>query len=213
MIKIAISICAAGLLVSACQHTDAPTKSKIVDLEALAALMENSFATPPENTDSVLRDRRVRVSSDALEGVWFYTQINRAAEEKVYRQRLSHLTLSEDGKSVVQNAYGLKTPEKYTDAWNTPGLLSSISADDYDPYFDGGCEQAWTPEPDGGWTGYVDPLTCIIKSKRRNQEIRIESEGYLSKDEFRTNERGFDKDMNFLWGSKPGEMITLYPTR
>lgn len=151
--------------------------------------------------------------SDSLQGVWFYTQLNTRPERKLYRQRLSHLKISEDGSAIVQTTYGLNTPEKYVDAWNHPVLLSTLKPEDFTRYFKTGCEQVWRPADDGAWMGYVDPQTCVITSKRRGKDIRIESEGYLSKDVYRTNERGYDMDMTFLWGTKPGEMITLYPVQ
>ena len=197
----------------ACQSSEQSARPAKADIKAFAGLMENVFETVPENTETVIRDKRVRVTSKALDGMWFYTQLNTGEEGKLYRQRLSQLTLSEDEGVVVQTAYGLKTPAKYADAWNTPGLLSALTPDDFDPYFTKGCEQVWTPQGDGAWTGYVDPKTCVITSKRRSKDIRIESEGYLSKGVYRTNERGYEMDMTFLWGTKPGEFITLYPVR
>ena len=183
------------------------------DINVFASLVENTFVTPPENTDTIIKDRRVRVYSDALDGIWFYTQLNTGADGKLYRQRLSNLTLSDDGSAIVQRTYGLKDPSLYENAWEFPERLKALTEADFKPYLTSGCEQIWKPTQTSAWSGYVDPMTCVITSKRRNKDIRIESEGYLSKDEYRTNERGYDMDMTFLWGSKSGEMITLYPVR
>ena len=214
--RVAMILKTACLALAACQPSgetaeDQTTNAPTADIIALAALMENVFETLPDNTENIIRDKRVRVTSDALDGVWFYTQLNTGAEGKLYRQRVSELKLSVDGKDVIQKAYGLKDPAKYADAWNSPELLSALTLDDFDPYFTTGCEQVWTPQAGGAWTGYVNPQTCVITSKRRNKDIRIESEGYLSEDVYRTNERGYDIDMTFLWGTLPGETIALYP--
>lgn len=202
-----------ALLGSICLTSCAPQeRSTVVDVEMLARHIEATFETPGSDTDNIIRDRRVRVNAPALDGVWFYTQLNTGAEGKLYRQRLSHLSLSDDGTKIIQRTYGLKDPPKYENAWGAPGLLEAVTKDDFEPYFNEGCELTWTPQEDG-WSGYVDPKTCIVTSKRRNKDIRIESEAFISRDIFRTNERGFDMDMTFLWGTKPGEMITLYPVR
>jgi len=124
---------------------------------------------------------------------------------------LSHIIISNDGDTIIQKTYRLKTPAFYENAWLHPERLSALTEDDFESYFNKGCEQIWRPEQDGAWSGYVDPKTCIVTSKRRNKDIRIESEGYLSKDIYRTNERGYEMDMTFLWGTKPGEAIELFP--
>jgi len=185
--------------------------SQSIDINTFAALVEKTFETAPDNTKNIIRDRRVRVQSDALEGIWFYTQLNTGADKTLYRQRLSNVRLASDGQSIIQKTYGLKDPALYENAWESPARLSALTPNDFESYFQAGCEQVWTPQESGTWSGYVDPKTCVVTSKRRNKDIRIESEGYLSKDIFRTNERGYDMDMTFLWGTKPGEYITLYP--
>jgi len=182
-----------------------------VDIEIFAAMVENTFATSKSNTENIIKDQRVRIRSDALNGIWFYTQLNTGADGKLYRQRLSQLTLSSDGMTIIQKTYGLKAPEIYVDAWENPERLSNLTTDEFESYFQAGCEQVWRADNRGAWTGYVDPKTCVVSSKRRNKDIRIESESYLSKDLYRTNERGYELDMTFLWGTKPGEMIDLYP--
>lgn len=187
------------------------SKNHIVDIDSFASLLESTFETVPENTLNIIQDRRMRVYADALDGIWFYTQINTGADRKLYRQRLSSLTLSDDGHAVIQKTYGLKAPELYVNAWENPERLAALTPDDFESYFSKGCEQVWTAEQKGEWTGYVNPQTCIIASKRRNKDIRIESEAYLSEEIYRTNERGYDMDMTFLWGTKPGEYIDLYP--
>ena len=200
------------LLLAACGQTLAPSNDA-VDIETFTKLLERTFETAPTNAEHNIRDRRVRVEAQALDGYWFYAQLNTGAERKLYRQRLSHITLSKDETAIVQKTYEFNTPEVYVDGWNTPYKLAALTPDDFKSYFQAGCEQIWTPDSKGGWLGYVDPKTCIISSKRRNKDIRIESEGYLREDIYRTNERGYEMDMTFLWGTKPGEMIDLFPVK
>lgn len=202
---LALLVLVSGL--TACQST----ASDKADITAFVSLVENTFETPAEGAENNIRDRRVRIVSDALDGVWFYTQLNTGPERKLYRQRISNLSLSQDEGAIIQKTYGLNQPEKYVDAWDNPELLGDLKRTDFKSYFDEGCEQIWRPQADGSWLGYVDPKSCVISSKRRNKDIRIESEGFLSKDIYRTNERGYAMDMTFLWGTQPGEYIDLFP--
>lgn len=195
-----------GLCLTSCSQAD-----KSVDIEEFVDLMDRSFATSQDNLDTKIQDRRARIKSQNLDGVWFYSQLNTGDEYKLYRQRISHIRVSDDGAEIIQTTYGLKTPERYVDVWKAPDLLENMTPDDFEPYFSEGCEQVWHPDEKDGWVGYVDPKTCIITSSRRNKDIRIESESYLSVNVHRTTERGYDMDMTFLWGSKPGEFIDLYP--
>lgn len=202
-------ICAALFFVSCGK---APTsKDHQLDIDGFAQLFERHFQTSPDNKETIIFDKRIRVKSEALKGYWFYTQLNTGKAHKLYRQRLSHMKPSEDGTAIIQITYGLNEPEIYADGWTRPELLNSLTTNDFKSYFQKGCEQIWRPDEKGGWAGYVDPKTCVITSKRRNKDIRIESEAYLTKDIYRTNERGYEMDMTFLWGTKPGEYIDLYP--
>jgi len=200
-----------SLLLSGCNVSAPKEKTQQIDVQKFASLVENSFETAADNTENIIRDRRVRIQSEALDGIWLYTQLNTGAEGKLYRQRLSNIRLSNDGTRIIQKTYGLKNPTLYENAWEHPERLIALTPDDFESYFNKGCEQVWRSQNNGSWAGYVDPKTCVVSSKRRNKDIRIESEAYLSKDIYRTNERGYEMDMTFLWGTKPGEMIDLYP--
>ena len=159
------------LLLPVLKACAAPSQNHVsakTDLNTLATLIEGTVETPKINTENNIRDRRVRIYSPDLPGIWFYTQINTGESRKLYRQRIAQFTLSEDGHTITQTTYGLNAPEKYENAWETPELLNALTQTDFKPYFDTGCDQVWTPESDGSWTGYVDPQTCVITSKRRN---------------------------------------------
>jgi len=62
-----------GLGVTACQPAEIAVKTENANLADFAALAEMTFETSVDNTDNIISDRRVRVTSEALEGVWFYT--------------------------------------------------------------------------------------------------------------------------------------------
>ncbi len=177
--------------------------------DALAELMTDTFQTAPDDPDNTIRDHRVRISSASFDGVWLYYQLNTGDDWKVYRQRVVELIDDGDG-SVIQKTYGLKDPERFVDAWDKPGLLTSMTASDIEPYFDGGCEQRWRRSAEDEWRGYVDPATCKIFSERRQAHISIEAEARLSQETYRQTERGFDENGEKLFGTEPGEFIVLY---
>lgn len=180
------------------------------EISDLAALLFGRFEARAETPDDQMVDRRVRVPSDALSGVWYYYQVNHRADWSVYRQRVNRLTLSDDGTTILQHTYTLKSPEDYVDIWDDPARLAALSEADFEPFLNDGCEQVWKRQEQGGWFGYVDPKTCRIFSTRRNKHIHIEAEAIVTDAYLKQTERGFNPDGSQLWGSKPGEFITLY---
>ena len=180
------------------------------DLDTFVQSITRNFETATDDKDSQILDQRVRISSPELAGEWIYTQLNTGLDKKLYRQRVSHLSLSEDRRSIIQKSYELQTPQEYVDLWNNPQKLKRITHADITPFANDGCVQKWKRDAAQSWYGKVDPQTCIINSKRRHKNIRIESQGRLSGDTYETNERGFDMEMQQIWGSPPGEFIVLY---
>ena len=189
--------------------TTIETQTAENNAEKLAALMSGAFQTADDDPDNTIRDRRVRLTNAAFRGVWFYYQLNTGDEWNVYRQRVIELVTADNG-DVIQKTYGLKEPEKFVDLWDNETLLANISAEDFEPYFDDGCEQRWSPNENGGWQGYVDPESCKIFSERRQANIMIEAEARLDSETYRQTERGFDAEGNQLFGTEPGEFIVLY---
>lgn len=180
------------------------------DQSELAALMLKDFATAPENTDQTIIDRRVAVTVEGEAGVWFYSQLNTGDEQKLYRQRFHQLTISEDGTSLVQRSFVPADADRFVDLWAIADPLTRLSKTDMRPVLGEGCAQSWSKDADGTWHGKVDPRTCEIFSERRQTTIRIGADSYYRGDVYGTSERGFDAEMNPVWGSKPGEYITLH---
>ncbi|MGJ8563023.1 MAG: chromophore lyase CpcT/CpeT [Alphaproteobacteria bacterium] len=199
----------ATLAVTACSANVAT----LSDTERFAKLYETSFETPADSTEAYILDRRVRINSEALPGVWFYSQLNTGETKKLYRQRVYNIVEDTERGGLTQKTYVLNDASAFEDVWDSPEKLAELTRNDFKPLFDVGCEPFWIEREDKAWSGYVDPKDCIIDSKRRNTQIRIESESFLSSEKYQTTERGYDFDMNFLWGSKPGEVNTLYPVR
>ena len=207
-----LSISCLAFGISACTSGSEDRLSES-DLKSFATLAERHFQTPPENTENIILDRRVRVEGESLQGHWVYTQLNTGTEQKTYRQRLANFVISDDQKSIVQRTYTLADPQAYENLWEKPDVLARTSAKDYTEMFNQGCELNWTKSDAGEWDGLVDPETCIIHSKRRNKDIRIGSVSRMTQDKYQSSESGYEMDMTYLWGSKPGELITLYPVK
>lgn len=197
---------AAALLLSAC----ATNVGGVSDTDRFAALYGKTFQSSADSEDAFIRDRRVRINSADLPGVWFYSQMNTGETKKLYRQRVFNIIEDETREGLIQKTYVLNDAPAYVGVWDNPQKLSALTRDDFKPLFGEGCEPFWVAKEDGAWSGYVDPEGCVIDSERRNTQIRIESESFLSSEQYQTTERGYDFDMNFLWGSKPGEINTLY---
>ena len=188
---------------------DTSTKMDEAGLSELAALMLQDFATAPENTEQTIIDRRVSVRVTGETGVWFYSQLNTGDEQKLYRQRIHQLSISEDGTSLVQRSFVPADADRFVDLWTRAGLLRLLSMTDMRPVLGEGCAQSWSKNVEGIWHGKVDPRTCEIFSERRQTTIRIGADSYYKGDTHGTSERGFDANMNPVWGSKPGEYIVL----
>ena len=183
-------------------------------LERLAELMQGRYDTHAahspnrgENVEERLTDSRQRIDAPTLGPVVFYLQLNRGADLDLYRQRI--LIFTESQGEIHQNAYTLKDPGRFEDAESGDAVLRDLSEADIEPMFVSGCTQVWTTTDDG-FTGYTDPQTCRIISSRTGKPRRIEAETVLSKDTLALAERGYDDDMQQLFGTPQGETTPLY---
>ena len=182
-------------------------------LQELGDLMQGRFDThaPGRQTElpdeSRLVDSRQRIASPHIDGLAFYLQLNQREDLELYRQRI--LVFRMDGENIVQKAYTLNDAPRFVDAVSGDALLDELTMDDMAPMFQEGCGQVWTKTA-SGFRGYTDPATCRIISSRTGKPRRIESEALLDTDSLSLVERGYDDDMNQLFGSPQGEFIRLY---
>ena len=199
-------ITASALMLSA---PNSAAEEPEADLAELAGLMLNNYATLPDNTEQTIIDRRVAVEVEGSDAIWFYSQLNTGDDQSLYRQRFHKLTLMGDGTTIVQRSYVPRDPDRYVDGWADETAFSDLTEDDIEPALSHGCDQHWRKAEDGTWQGKVDPASCEIYSARRQTIIRIGADGFYDGHTYGTSERGFDADMNPIWGSKPGEFIPL----
>jgi CpeT/CpcT family protein DUF1001 len=196
----------AGLLllsVSSVAEEDAATE--------LMSMLGGSYRTAdPESLkegESLMWDRRQLVELTAMSTRGIYWQLNTGDEEKLYRQRLLVFENNDDG-SVTQHTWYFRAPEAVADQFDNPGLFAALTQEDLKQGLPDGCEQIWRRDGDN-WQGVVDPGTCRLWSKRREQWRRIGAEVRLFPDELWQVERGFDDEMNQLFGTAPGEYYVL----
>ncbi len=176
---------------------------------ALGSAMLGDFATSADDKDATIIDRRMIFIVPGFEGVWLYSQLNTGDDLSLYRQRFHQLLPSDNGTQVIQRSFVPVEPERFVDAWEKGDAFVGLTMDDMKAALGEGCEQVWTQGEDEVWRGVVDPLTCTIFSERRQAKIRIGAEGFYRDDVMGTTERGFDAEMNQIWGSAPGEFILL----
>ncbi len=188
---------------------DVASTTEDAGLRQLSQLMLGDFATTPDDLEQTIIDRRIAVSVAGETGIWFYSQLNTGTDQKVYRQRFHRLDLAGDGESVIQRSFEPADANRFVDGWAQPEAFAGLAKTDMKPVLGEGCEQVWARDADGVWRGKVDPHRCEIFSERRQTTIRIGADGFYRGDVFGTSERGFDAEMNPVWGSKPGQYITV----
>lgn len=217
-LRVKLTACGLAVLAmcfQACAVNDKPLKLDTAltatDVNAFYDLYAREFHTDPDDMDNIIQDRRMAVSAPGLNGDWFYMQLNTGAAKTLYRQRMIRFDVSKDGQSLIQSTYNFQTPQTYENLWENPDVMAAMTMDDLEAYLGEGCQQTWSRKAKDVWYGHVDPKTCLIFSKRRDVDIRIEAEVRLSDNFYQTAERGYDLDNNFLWGTQPGEYITLRP--
>ena len=182
-------------------------------LDDIANAIEGRYDTHPPGVETTtpiddrLIDSRQRVDAPDLGTAVFYLQLNRGGNLDLYRQRI--LVLEETERGVVQKAYTLREPERFVDARAGDRVLSKVTLADVEPMFETGCGQHWR-RAEEGFFGYTDPKTCRIISSRTGKPRRIEAETLLGGNRLELAERGYDDDMNPLFGSPAGERTTLY---
>jgi hypothetical protein len=181
--------------------------------DVLAEIMQGRFDTHPPGQEAELPqerrlvDSRQRVNAPDLGGVVFYLQLNQGEDLALYRQRI--LIFEEKDGRITQKAYTLNNASQFVDARSGDAALDALTTDDLKPMFQEGCGQVWT-QTDTSFTGYTDPATCRIISGRTGKPRRIESVAILTGASLSLVERGYDDDMNQLFGTPQGESTRLY---
>jgi hypothetical protein len=180
-------------------------------IDHLLNLMQGEFRNDHGSLaegEPVLQDRRIRVDAPQLGEYVVYMQVNSGKELKVYRQRLLVFTRDPDGGTVLQHTWAFKNPDRFVDGFEKPELFRDVGPEDLELTLPEGCIQKWTVIADG-WSGRVDPETCLIWSERRQSWRRIGAELKLTPGLMLQAERGFDEDGKQVFGTPPGDLYEL----
>ncbi|MCH9696141.1 MAG: chromophore lyase CpcT/CpeT [Gammaproteobacteria bacterium] len=176
---------------------------------AFASMLAGRFdsqlllAADEPSSENRLIARFERVAAADIGEFVFYQQLNDGADLRVYRQRLLVLSIGTSGE-IMQSAFSFKEPEHFVAVLDKDYVFPGVKHEDLIEFMPAGCEQIWHPV-DGGYTGYVDPVRCIIISSRTGKPRGIEAEAELTSTELRLTERGYDEAGQQIFGSKPGE--------
>ena len=180
-------------------------------LAEFANLLTGTFDThargEPRGEQSRLIDRHVRIDAPEVGALVMYLQLNSGDELALYRQRV--LVFELDGDVIVQRAHQIADAERFVDLDEASAAEVSLTADDIKRMFESGCAQRWR-YANGQYSGYTDPATCRIISSRTGKPRRIEAESLLSVEGLAVTERGYDDEMNQLFGSAPGDMTMMF---
>jgi hypothetical protein len=182
--------------------------------QELAAFMEGAAATAPDDAENNFREvRRVISAPDGApqSGAWVYLQLNTGAERTLYRQRVFHYTQGDDA-AIIQHNYSFSEPAGFVDALSEPARLDALSMDELTMALEPGCEVVWWLDEENmelPWRGYVSPQDCSIFSSRRGSRIGIEGETRMGTEIIHQTERGYGEDGSVLFGTAPGEFITM----
>jgi len=190
----------------------APARAQAeTDVASLTALLEGRFRTVHDthHPDAPqLTDRRQRVEVPALGGQVFYWQLNSGPDQAIYRQRLLQFVAEPETGFIRQRTWSFVAPERFADRFDDAALFAAIAEGDLVSDLPEGCDPRWRPAGDR-WYGYVDPSRCVIFSARHQEQRHIEAEVELSQDGLRQAERGFAPDGRQLFGTPPGELLSL----
>lgn len=168
-------------------------------LERLLAMLEGTYVGG--DSDEPMTDTRFRIDAPKLGQHVYYGELRPATSDEPYRQNINILTA--EGDVVRQRTMQLKNGSEW------PPNVTSASFQDFalENLVDSlpeGCSTAWR-QTENGWRGYMDPNRCSVYSERLNVWRNIEAETFLSAEEIKHAERGFDENGKQLFGTAPGE--------
>ena len=122
--------------------------------------------------------------------------------QKIYRQRIYHITADTGANAVRLDILAFPDPAAVKDAHEHPALLSSLKADSLRRY--PGCEVFWKRRAQGGWTGQVRPGACSFVSQRSGKRIVVEDDLLLTQDELWIHDRAHDESGALVYGNRAG---------
>jgi hypothetical protein len=122
---------------------------------------------------------------------------------EMYRQRLYLFDATPSRDGLAMWSLGFADAEAAARLVDDPGLLRREGLGTTDP-LGAGCVTRWTRTAEG-FTGLIDPQSCVIVGKRGDQR-RIEGRTTISRAAIGQLERGYDMEGRLLFGNPTGDL-------
>ena len=176
------------------------------ELAALVDLYQGVYLSEP--AEGVRGDRPILMRVMAVDPppgrrYALYMELRHDGEQgEVYRQRLLVFDESPGRTGNSMTALGLANPQAAQALAHNPRLVAEGRLDTV-AVLGEGCEMRFTRAGDG-FLGRIDPADCVITGKS-GQQRRIEGETLLGARAIEQLERGYDLEMQLLFGNADGK--------
>ncbi|WP_405234410.1 CpcT/CpeT family chromophore lyase [Lentisalinibacter salinarum] len=132
------------------------------------------------------------------DGRWLYAENWFGEAERPYRQRITRLTVAEDG-SLLARGYRLPETQRYVGAWKDPSLLEGLSPDDLQPVE--GCDVTLVRAGERRFEGNTHGRECRNGYKGAAYVV---SRSVLTDEIMMNWDRGIAADGRVVWGPEAG---------
>jgi len=132
------------------------------------------------------------------DGRWLYAENWFGEAERPYRQRITRLTVADDG-SLLARGYRLPETEPYVGAWEDPSRLAGLSPDDLEPV--AGCDVSLVRAGERRFEGNTRGRECENSYKGAAYVV---SRSVLTDEVMINWDRGIAADGRVVWGPEAG---------
>jgi hypothetical protein len=182
-------------------HVFSQQKLSPKDLRALQSRMTGSFSSEAQSArDSQFLHIVLHMApiwKNTSDGFWLYVEQSLASsQDKPYRQRVYHVTLSSDS-TIASQVFELKAPLRFAGAWKEKKPLASLTADSL--IRRDGCVILLRKNTEGDFAGSTNARDC--PSNLRGAAYAT-SEVMIRKDRMISWDRGWDSNDHQVWGAE-----------
>jgi len=191
----------AGIIISC----SAP-KTQSDELKSLLSLMTGSFSSAEQaQADTNFFDislEMVQIWNENKDGYWLYVEQASAENlEKPYRQRIYHLTQSDDS-TFKSDVYTLKNPLRFAGEWQKNNPLSTLTPDSLS--LRKGCSIFLNKRGKNFYVGSTSGVGCDSELRGADYAMSVV---IIREDELFSWDQGFDISGKQVWGSQTGGYI------
>lgn len=177
-------------------------------------LQQMSFVASPSAGDPKSRYEAMRiefrpVNSKLLEGDWIYAQTDKieagdTAKSKVYRQTLQQFFVKD--QQIYSRVWRFNDPAIKQQGMPSPEFLQQVSPQQISLVMSEACLTKWTPLGDQ-FIGRIDPASCVIQSKYKNEKRRLFSEEIVFPSGVWFREGAYGEDGSLAFGLEEGRHV------